>query len=48
MDEKAELVRNWLEKARRDRHGKSVSDPNAFYEVNADYQPPDSNQRSLF
>lgn len=30
------------------RHGKSVSDPNAFYEVNPDYRPPDANQPSLF
>ncbi|MFA5843691.1 MAG: ATP-binding protein [Coriobacteriia bacterium] len=37
-----------VEKGMLVRHGKSVSDPSAFYEINADYQPPDSSQRSLF
>jgi predicted HTH transcriptional regulator len=33
-----------VEKGLLVRHGKSASDPNAFYEVNADYRPPDANQ----
>lgn len=30
------------------RHGASVSDPNAFYEANPDYEPPSPDQAKLF